>query len=172
MDMDEDGVGDTPYVIDVDNVDNFPLMGKESSILTVEATYEICVSSNSPILDLQFSLEPYVSATVSLNVSEGSGTQGFCRIVIPKAVINGTYEVKLDGMAIAYPQVKELPYTDEQYETLYINYTQAEHVITINGPTTISEFPLSWMLPLFFIATLLSIMFYRIKKGRTKHSAR
>jgi parallel beta-helix repeat protein len=171
MDMDEDGVGDTPYVIDVDNVDNFPLMGKESSILMVEATYEISVSSNSPILDLQFSLEPYVSATVSLNVSEGNGTKGFCRIVIPKAVINGTYEVKLDGVAIVYPQVKELPYTDEQYETLYINYTQTEHVITINGPTTIPEFPLSLMLPLFFIATLLSIMFYRTKKGRTKHSA-
>jgi len=60
-----------------------------------------------------------------------------------------------------WPQVRELPCSSETYEYLYINYTHSEHAIIITGTTTIPEFPLFLILPLFMIATLLAAIIHR-----------
>jgi hypothetical protein len=68
---------------------------------------------------------------------------------------------------ITYPQVRELPCSNETYEYLYINYTHSEHTIEISGTTIIPEFPSFLVLPLFMIATLLAVIVYRRKRCQT-----
>ena len=68
---------------------------------------------------------------------------------------------------ITYPQVRELPYSNETYGYLYINYTHSEHTIEISGTTIIPEFPSFLVLPLFMMATLLAVIVYRRKRCQT-----
>ena len=68
---------------------------------------------------------------------------------------------------ITYPQVRELPCSNETYEYLYINYTHSEHTIEISATTIIPEFPSFLVLPLFMIATLLAVIVYRRKRCQT-----
>jgi parallel beta-helix repeat protein len=129
-----DGIGDTPYEIDENNTDNYPLMGMFWSFNTTY-NYGVNIVSNSLISNFSFILSGVRQATLSFNVFGGTGTQGFCRICIPKALINASYVVKLDGEILTY---KELPCSNETYECLYINYMEGEHKIEISGTTPIA----------------------------------
>ena len=129
-----DGIGDTPYKIDANNTDNYPLIGMFWSFNTAY-DYGVNIVSNSLISDFGFSLSGARQAMLTFNVSGATGTQGFCRICIPKALINASYVVNFDGEILTY---KELPCSNETYEYLYINYTQSEHKIEITGTTPIA----------------------------------
>jgi hypothetical protein len=50
-DANHDGIGDTPYVIDANNTDNYPLMGTfyGSAMMWQEKTYAVNVISNSTV---------------------------------------------------------------------------------------------------------------------------
>jgi len=153
VDSNLDGIADSPYVIDGDNQDNYP---STDMIFSFDAyNYRVSIISNSSVSNFNFSITGPWRVTLTLNATGETGTQGFCRICIPKALINGSYVVKFNGEVITYPQVRELPGSNELYECLYINYTHSEHVIEISGTSTISEFPSFLILPLFMVATLL-----------------
>jgi len=157
-----DGIGDTPYIIDDYNQDNHPLMGMFCSFNT-SYDYQVGIISNSFVSDFNFGLINTTHASLSFNVTDETGTQGFCRICIPKALINGSYVVKFNEEFITYPQVRELPCSNETHEYFYINYTHSEHTIEISGTTTIPEFPSLILLPLFAIAMLLTAVFRKRK---------
>jgi parallel beta-helix repeat protein len=162
VDSDHDGIGDALHEIDANNIDNYPLKGMFHGFNT---PYEsrVNIISNSSISSFGFGLiEPY-QAELIFNVNGEHGTQGFCRICIPKALINGSYIVRFNGNIITYPQVRELPYTNETYEYLYINYTHSQRTIEISGTTTIPELSSFLIMPLFMITTLLAVIFYRRK---------
>jgi len=159
-----DGIGDTPYIIDDYNQDNHPLMGMFCSFNT-SYDYQVGIISNSFVSDFNFGLINITHASLSFNVTDGTGTQGFCRICIPKALINGSYVVKFNEEFITYPQVRELPCSNETHQYLYINYTHSEHTIEISGTTTIPEFPSLILLPLFAIAMLLTAVFRKRKQS-------
>jgi len=166
VDLNYDGIGDVPHEIDADNLDNHPLMGMFSSFST---PYECKVDfvSNSSISGFNFGLiEPY-QAELTFNVNGETGTKGFCRVCIPKTLINGSYVARFNGNIITYPQVRELPCSNETYEYLYINYTHSQHPIRISGTTTIPEFPSFLIMPLFMITTLLATVAYRRKHSIT-----
>ena len=95
------GMGDVPYVIDSDNVDHRPLTGT-LNIFDAPYGYEVDIISNSSISDFQFSPVNESHAVLSVKVSGENGTQGFCRIIIPDALIdhNQLWTVKLDGKPI------------------------------------------------------------------------
>jgi len=170
-DSDYDGIGDTPYFIDENNQDNYPLMGMFHSFNTSYG-YAVSFISNSSISEFSFnlsSIEAYPpEAILAFNVSGDSDTDGFLRVCIPKILINGSYVIMFDGEIITnitYPQVRELPCSNETYEYLYINYTHSEHTILITGTTTIPEFPSFLILPLFMTTTLLAVMVYKRKRS-------
>lgn len=163
-DIDYDGIADSWYEIDIDSIDNYPLMGMFSSFNTSYG-YAVNFVSNSSISNFSFNLnntEIYTpEAILTFNVTGETGTEGFLRVCIPKILINGSYVVKFDGEVITnttYPQVKELPCSNGTYAYFYINYTHSEHTVEISGTTTISEFPSFLILPLFIIATLLIVI--------------
>jgi parallel beta-helix repeat protein len=166
VDLDHDGIGDTVHVIDANNTDHYPLMSVFSRFNTLY-NYQINIVSNSSISHLDFSVVGPYQAMLTFNVTGDTGTQGFCRICIPKALINGSYVVKLNGEVINEPQVRQLPCSNGTYEYLYINYTHSEHTIEISGPTPIPEFP-SFAIPsMIMLALLLTVTCLKKKRGKS-----
>jgi parallel beta-helix repeat protein len=152
-DSNHDGIGGTPYVIDVNNVDHYPLMGMFNSFnVTSQCSVEtIC---NSTISNFQFN-----GTAISFNVTGENGTKGFCRICIPTDLMNGTYTVFVNGTEVPY---NLLPESNSTNTYLYFTYKHSTEQILI-AP----EFPPFLILPLFLIATLLTAMMYKKRQTRT-----
>lgn len=144
-----DGIGDTPYTIEANNTDNYPLMGIFSNFNVVPDQH-ITTISNSTISDFQFN-----GTAIIFKVAGVEGTNGFCRIRIPTALLNTSYRVLLNDTEIPCTL---LPCSDANYSYLYFSYTHSTHNLTI-----IPEFPPYVILPLL-IATIPSSIIIRRKK--------
>lgn len=122
-----DGIGDTPYVIDSSNWDNFPLMGEfhDFSVTSEQHVQSIC---NSSISDFQFD-----GTVISFNVAGETGTDGFCRICIPTSIMNTPYKVLVNGAEVPYDL---LLCSNSTYSYLYFTYLQStQETITIAPPS-------------------------------------
>jgi len=147
-----DGIGDIPYIINETNQDNYPLMGL---FYDFNATSEqhIQTTCNSSISDFQFN-----GTAISFNVSGENKTTGFCRICIPKALMNGTYKVFVNGTEVEYDI---LSCSNATHNFLYFAYNHSTQKVTV-----IPEFPSSLILPLLMTVTLLAVTIYRRKTMR------
>jgi parallel beta-helix repeat protein len=147
-----DGIGDTPYSIDMYNVtDRYPLMGTFSDF-NATSQYYVQTVCNFTISDFQFN-----GTAVIFNVSGENGTIGFCRICIPIALINGTLTVFVNGTEVSYTL---LPGSNGTQNYLYFTYNHSTQQVII----TIPEFQSLLILPLFFIATLFSALIYKKRR--------
>jgi len=148
-DFDGDGIGDISYEIDVDNADTRPLMGMFSDF---NATSEYCAQTvcNSTVSDFEFN-----STAISFSVSGEDGTLGFCRICIPTALLNDTYQVFVNGTEVSHTL---LPFSNSTHCYIYFTYTHSTQDVVI-----IPEFLSYLTLPLFIISTLLAAVLYRRK---------
>jgi parallel beta-helix repeat protein len=146
---DSSAIWDTSYVVDVSNTDRYPLMGMFSDFKAT-AEYHVQTICNSSISDFQFN-----GTAILFNVTGIEGTAGFCRICIPKSLLNATYRVFVNGTEVTS---NLLPFSNNTHSYLYFNYTHSTQEIII-----IPEFPSSFILPLFIIATLLAIIIHRKK---------
>jgi hypothetical protein len=151
-DANQDGIGDTPYIIDESNQDNYPLIGIFSDF---KATLEHHVKTicNSSISDFQ-----YNGTAMSFNVTGETDTTGFCRICIPRALMNETYKVFVNGTEVPFTL---LPCSNTTHSYLYFTYNHSTQEVII-----IPEFPSFIILPLFMIATLLAVIIYRRKHSK------
>jgi parallel beta-helix repeat protein len=159
----EDGVGDTPYTIDPQNQDNHPLMGffNDFEAQWQEKTYHVHVVSNTTISEFDFratnDTEP--KKAIEFNVTGENSVAGFCRIMIPTALVNYTYSVLVDGIEV---NCKVLNVSDETYAYLYFKYdTSTKHVIIV------PEFPSAQVAFAFLILTLFSTTLFknRLRRG-------
>ena len=155
-----DGIGDTPYFIDANNRDNYPLMGTFNSFHTV-LDYDVNVISNSTMSNFLIGIQvdpqkPGFNVTSIRFYVTGEAGIGFCRICIPRALLNGTYKVFVNGTEIPYTL---LAFSNETYSYLYFNYTHSTQEVII-----IPEFSPLIILPLFMIATLLAVIVYKRKQ--------
>ena len=146
VDLDHDGIGDTEHVINENNTDNYPLMGMFSDF---KATSEHHVQTicNSTISGFQFN-----GTAITFDVSGENDNAGFCRICIPKALMNETYRVLVNGTEIL-PAPLPLPCSNNTHTYLYFTYNHSTQEVII-----IPEFPSLIILPLFMIATLLAVI--------------
>lgn len=144
-DDDRDGLGDQPYIIDEYNEDGNPLLGPFCSFRATHG-YPVTIICNSTISGLQFN-----GSAISFDVTGEDGTAGFCRICIPKVLIDGTYQVFVNGSEVLY---ELLPCSDLAYSYLYFTYDHSTKEIVI-----VPEF--SSILLLFVVVTLLSAIFLR-----------
>jgi len=130
-DDNQDGIGETPYIIDEYNTDNYPLAGMFSDFrfdFNAE-TYHVNVISNSTISDFRFEIgQETGNKIVRFNATGEGGTVGFCRVMIPIELMNYSYIV-LVGMEEIFPT--KLNVTSETYDYLYFTYIQNSHIITI-----------------------------------------
>jgi len=155
VDLNHDGIGDSPYVIDENHTDHYPLMGMFSDF-NATSEYHVQTICNSTISDFQFS-----GIAISFNVTGVDGTAGFCRICIPTVLMNGTYHVFVNGTEVS---CNLLSCSNETYSFLYFNYTHSTQKVII-----VPEFPSFFIPPVLMITTLLAIVIY---KKRTKASRR
>jgi parallel beta-helix repeat protein len=146
-DADHDGIGDTPYLIDGNNQDNHPLMGTFSQfkIQWQGETYTLTIICNSTITNFDFGTTH--ENTISFNVTGPEGTTGFCRIVIPYALLGDNSTILIDGL----PPImeKELLLSNSTHTYLYFTYTLTTHEVII-----VPEFSTTMILALFIIVSL------------------
>lgn len=171
-DTDHDGIGDAPYIIDVNNTDNHALMGLFSTF-NVSLPYgkvdNVAVISNSTVSSLIFSVwlsSPYDSLQpgqpfIQFSATGESGSAGFCRLMIPKTVLNSSsYAVLVDSHPV---NAALLPISNSTQAYLYFTYTHSTHEVIV----TIPEFSLL-ALSLIMLVTLLAPIMYRRKDMRMK----
>jgi parallel beta-helix repeat protein len=142
VDTDNDGIGNTPHVIDAQNIDNFPLVGISSSY-HFSANQDVNVISNSTIDSCEF-IAPN-SIKVQVSNATANETTGFCRISIPHSLIdpsNGTIEIVIDNGQTSVLFLNDTLYDNGTHRWIYFTYQHSTHEILI-----IPEFPL----PLVFM---------------------
>jgi len=154
VDLNHDGIGETPHIIDANNNDSYPLMGMFSSFNTSLGKH-VNVVSNSTIEAFEYFES---NSTIKMYVS-GEGGFGFCRVSIPHVLMNvSSISVIIDdGLTPVLHQNYTL-YDNGTHSWIYFAYQQSIHKIDI-----IPEFPHTLILPLFMIATLLATIVYRRK---------
>ncbi|MEM1551543.1 MAG: NosD domain-containing protein [Candidatus Bathyarchaeia archaeon] len=164
-----DGIGDTPYAIDTDNLDKYPLVGSinifDASTWN-EVTYSVHVASNSTISSFYFN--PEEGAFLRFNVTGDDGTTGFCRVAIPKSLLWVE-----DGWAITVddqPITDYVKLEDENFTYLYFTYSHSTQTVTIQGTNVIPEYtPISLPILLLLVTTLATIINKKQRKPKTSH---
>jgi nitrous oxidase accessory protein len=173
VDSNGDGIGDVPYTVKgleyveyehVETVfgqDRYPLM---APITVFDAgtwewtNYNVDIISNSTVSDFSFNPE---TALIRFNVKGETGTTGFCRVTIPKDLLDAEdyWTVLVDGNQVT-STVKE----EANSTYLYFTYQHSTKTVEIIGTDAIPEFPSRIILPLFLIATIVVIVYRQIKK--------
>jgi len=153
-DSNNDGIGDTPYLLSQGNIDNYPLMGVISEF-NVAPNQTVETISNSTIYAFQFN-----GTALLFNVNGENGTTGFCRISFPKALFNGTLTVFVNGTEVPYTL---LPESNSTESCLCFTYSHSAEQVTI-----VPELPTFIVLPFFMIATLGEVALYRKKSTQYK----
>jgi len=163
-DNDGDAIGDTSYVIDENNTDNYPLMApiKIFDAGTWEwTTFNVDVVSNYTVSDFSFNPE---DALIAFNVEGGTGTTGFCRVTIPKDLLDTE-----DNWTILVDSNSVIPTVNQDATSTYLYFTcnHSTKTIEITGTDAIPEFP-SWIiLPLFLIATVVVTVYRNALRRKT-----
>jgi len=148
-----DGIGDTPYVIDANNTDYYPLMGMFSDFNVAEGV-DVQIVSNSTVSDFQFS-----GTAILFNVSGANGTTGFCNICVPNSLLNGTLIVFVNGTQVQYSLLSS---SNSSLSYLYFTYGHSTEQVTI-----VPEFPDSLILAIFMLTTLLTFAIYKKKHSHS-----
>jgi len=133
-DANQDGIGDTPYSIDANNTDYYPLMGMFSQFeITKQAeNYTVTTICNSTITNFAYGTPS--TGEISFTVTGPEGTEGFCRIAIPNALFEPNCTILIDGSPPLAQ--KELPLSNSTYTYFYFTFTNTTHSIII-----VPEFP-------------------------------
>lgn len=157
LDADPDGIGDTVYIIDANNTDNYPLMGTFSdfTIEWEEQIHHITTICNSTISNFNFSYNELAKA-INFNVTGEDGTPGFCRIHIPTALMNDTFTVYVDGVNTTYTL---LPRSNHTHNYLYFTYIHSTKEVII-----IPEFSSIIILPILMVLISVAII---LSKGKS-----
>jgi nitrous oxidase accessory protein len=163
-DADGDGIGDTPYIIDEKNQDNFPLIAPISTFDagTWEYTeYLVDIVSNSTVSDFSFDHE---FTMVRFDVEGEDETTGFCRVTLPKDLLyaEGDWTVLVDGASVS-PTLSE----DINNTYIYFTYSHSTKTVEIIGTEAIPEFP-SWI-PMLFTLVAVVVIIFVYKNKLKKH---
>lgn len=146
------GVGFSPYVIDMNNIDYFPLTGLFRDFSTASGL-DVAVISNSTIDSFAF-IEP---STIRMHVSSMTSgqTQGFCKLTIPHSLVPPPYNITIDDHSVLY----EVIYENSSFSIIYFGYAHSELVITI-----VPELAPFIMLPFLLIMALIVVVSRRRRR--------
>ena len=153
VDSDHDGIGDSSHILDADNQDNYPLMGMFSDF-NATSQYHTQTICNSSISDFQFN-----GTAICFTVIGGNGTGGFCRICIPRALMNETYTVFVNGTEVPF---NLLPCSNSTHSYLYFTYNHSTQEVII-----IPEFPTWTSMLLILIVLTVVIAIYKRRLLKT-----
>jgi hypothetical protein len=166
VDADNDGVGDTPFVLDANNVDHHPLVGLFYSYSAMPEN-DVGIITDSAIDNFEY-VPPN---TIRLQVSNATAAQtvGFCRIIIPHALIdpnNGTIQVIIDNNQTQVLFLNTTLYDNGTHRWVYLAFPLSTHEIMI-----IPEYPLVFLATAsvtVLVMTALNLAVVIKTKGRLK----
>jgi parallel beta-helix repeat protein len=149
LDMDEDGIGDTPRYVGGDQ-DQYPLMGEycEFKVSRGQEVFGVPLVSNSMITGFRYGED--FSFTGEAERIE------FCRISIPKALLSGPFTIKVDGSLEFNATLRNLSADNSTDILLYFSYNGTGHSIAIIGTAIASP---SFLEPYMTLALLLGVLF-------------
>jgi parallel beta-helix repeat protein len=159
-----DGIGDTPYSINVYNADNFPLMGAFRDFRKIakgSTIYNLEIVSNSTIHDAEVAywltspnqyLRPGQEFIILLTEGEND-TMGFCRLTIPRNLLDGSYRVLVDWNEVP---TNELSISNSTHAYIYFTYHHSNHQIIITP-----EFPSLLVTSLSLLATAFLVLMFK-----------
>jgi parallel beta-helix repeat protein len=138
QDLDEDGIGDTPYTMNSIQ-DNHPLMGAFSDfkIVLEKEIYSVTTISNSTISDFEFQIGKETgNKIISFNTTNANGVVGFCRIKIPTKLMEYPNIILVDNEEIA---PTKLDASNKTYACLYFTYLH-NCVVTIISSESLRQY--------------------------------
>lgn len=126
-DEDQNGIGNSPYVIDANNQDKYPLMGTFSDFTVIHEkdTYHVSTISNSTISQFQFN---ETLKMLKFNITGANNTKGFCRIQIPEQLTNRPHIVLVDDEQV---NATQLPPSNITHAFLYFAYNHSTREVKI-----------------------------------------
>jgi len=170
-DLNQDGIGDTAYIID-DDTDRYPLMGMFHNFTakTEEGkTYSVEVISNRTISAIYIAIwlsSPSQSLKtgqdfILIEVSGGKQSEGFCRIGFSRTILDSTYAVFIDGIEVP---AKELSTSNNTDVCLYFAFQGLEGLQRI---IIVPEFQSTVLL--LFLAIFFTLIILVTKKKSQYH---
>jgi parallel beta-helix repeat protein len=162
QDANLDGIGDTPYIADGDN---YPLMGMFSDFTVWDnETYHITTICNFTISGFNWGYSMNITGTLEkalyFNVFGPEDTVGFCRIMIPRAFLEGPYTVLFTNEVNS----TELPISNSTHVFLYITYNHSGHVMIVPDFSTWTS-----MLLILIVLTVTIAIYKRRLLETPKH---
>ncbi len=125
-----DGIGDTPYVIDDNNQDNYPLMKPwpwtpiETSIKVNDKDYPVTIVSNTTIDQITATAN-----TLNFKSSGPTGQKAYINVIFP--MVNTTeIKVFIDGVRLTPPPFPVIN-TNGTHYFIYFEFTLSTHDIAI-----------------------------------------
>jgi parallel beta-helix repeat protein len=140
QDLNGDGIGDEPYVIDENNKDNNPLLGifSDFNVSLERETYRVTIISNSTISDFNFEFGIETgNKIIRFNVTDKDDTVGFSRVTIPIELMKYPYIVLVDGIEVS-PVLLNI--SDKTKVCLYFTYSNKNSTIRIICPETLYRY--------------------------------
>jgi parallel beta-helix repeat protein len=122
LDLNSDGIGDTPYDIDLDNHDSHPLMGRfyDFNVIFNGKSSHVEIVSNSSILDFSFETVPErKDRIIRFNAICLNNSAGFSRISIPVYLMSYPFIVLLNNEEVT---PNPLNITDGSRTCIYLPY--------------------------------------------------
>ena len=132
--------------------------------------FEVDIASNSTVKDFAFEQQ---DKKVSFVVDGETGTRGVTQITIPKALLSGEMMVSIDGKAIP-PESSEVVAiaNTEEGMTLEINYHHSEHTVEVSGTSVVPEFPVSMIVMVAAIGSVIATVSVVTRKRGSLFSSR
>jgi parallel beta-helix repeat protein len=163
-DANSDALGNTPYTIDADNRDNQPLMGMFNTFNagTWNGTqYNMNIISKSTLSNFNFNP---ANRTLNFTVTGQTGTQSFCRVDIPKALMwtdnPSQWTIKVGGNLTPADRIIET--SDTSY--IHFTYTHSTKTVQIQSTHAIPENISSIVLIALLTITLALSAIYKRKR--------
>lgn len=159
-----DGIGDSPHSVNTYNADNFPLMGTFRDFKMVApgpTIHKLEVISNSTIHSAEVAywltspnqyLQPGQEYLVLLTEGQ-NGTPGFCRLTIPRDLVNDNYRVLVDWDEVP---ISELSTSNSTHAYIYFTYHHSTHEIIV-----LPEFSSLAIKSLSLLATALLALIFK-----------
>jgi parallel beta-helix repeat protein len=164
LDANHDGISDTPFQIDEDNADRFPLCGPFMSVYNIDDRIEIV--SNSTIRTVRFFRD---NGTMQLAVTNSTPNQsfGFCRISIPHELID-----QVDhsiSVIIDNGETPTLFFNDSLRDDGYSRWIYAAYEHSAQEITVLTEVPLTESLLALTIGGATLALLGRKLKQKTRN---
>ena len=128
-----DGIGDTPYIIDINNQDRYPLISPWSPNIGEASKggkkYQVQVISNATIVN--FRVTP---GALKFTVSGAANTSGYVRVIMPVGLNSTSIKVFLNHTRLVPPPYPSIS-TNETHYFIYFAFTfNSTYTISVQFP--------------------------------------